>query len=195
MNWANRLTIGRFFLSLIFVASLSSDWAWSRTVGLLVFVLAGISDYADGQIARRFSMETDFGRLMDPLMDKIMIASAFICLVPFRAIPAWVVVLIVSREFAITGLRLLALSKGRLLAAESLGKHKTGWQIATIIFLLLMLSISELQGYDHMAEKPQWFQALWIYGGNTFLTIAVTLTLISGVGYLWKNHSVVRMDQ
>jgi CDP-diacylglycerol--glycerol-3-phosphate 3-phosphatidyltransferase len=194
MNWANRLTVGRFFLSLIFVASLSSEWAWSRRVGLVVFVLAGISDYVDGQIARRFSMETDFGRLMDPLMDKIMIASAFICMVPFRAIPAWIVVVIVSREFAITGLRLLALSKGRLLAAESLGKHKTGWQIATIIFLLLMLSISEFKGYDQLAEKPHWFQALWTYGGNTFLTIATALTLLSGIGYLWKNHSVVQMD-
>ena len=194
MNWANRLTIGRFFLSLIFVGSLSSHWEWSRTVGLIVFILAGVSDYADGQIARRYGMETDFGRLMDPLMDKIMIASAFICLVPFDAIPAWVVVLIVSREFAITGLRLLALTKGKLLAAESLGKHKTGWQIATIIFLLLMLSISELKGYETAAQKPAWFQALWTYGGNAMLTIAVTLTLVSGLGYLWRNHSVVEMD-
>lgn len=194
MNWANRLTIARFFLSLIFVAALSSPWEWSRTVGLVVFVLAGISDYADGQIARRYGMETDFGRLMDPLMDKIMIASAFICLVPLKAIPAWVVVLIVSREFAITGLRLLALTKGRLLAAESLGKHKTGWQIATIIFLLLMLSISEINGYEKAAQKPAWFDTLWIYGGNIFLTIAVTLTLVSGLGYLWKNHTVVKMS-
>lgn len=194
MNWANRLTIGRFFLSLIFVISLSSHWPWSRTVGLIVFILAGISDYADGQIARRYGMETDFGRLMDPLMDKIMIASAFICLVPFHAIPAWVVVLIVSREFAITGLRLLALSKGRLLAAESLGKHKTGWQIATIIFLLLMLSISEFAGYDHLEQKPFWFDLLWNYAGNLMLTIAAALTFVSGVGYLWKNYSVVEMD-
>ena len=194
MNWANRLTVARFFLSLIFVTSLSSQWAWGRTVGLVVFLLAGISDYADGQIARRYSLVTDFGKLMDPLMDKIMIASAFICLVGFRAIPAWVVVLIVSREFAITGLRLLALTKGRLLEAESLGKHKTGWQIATIIFFLLMLSISELRGYEAPGSAPQWFNTLWAYGGNTFLTVAVTLTLVSGLGYLWKNHSIIKIE-
>jgi CDP-diacylglycerol--glycerol-3-phosphate 3-phosphatidyltransferase len=194
MNWANRLTVGRFFLSLIFVVSLNSNWGWGRTVGLVVFLLAGISDYADGQIARRYSLVTDFGKLMDPLMDKIMIASAFICLVPFKAIPAWVVVLIVSREFAITGLRLLALTNGKLLAAESLGKHKTAWQIITIIFFLLMLSISELSGFEKLGSEPGWFNTVWIYGGNIFLTIAVTLTLVSGLGYLWKNHAVIKME-
>jgi len=193
MNWANRLTVGRFFLSLIFVASLNCHWAWGHTVGLVVFLLAGLSDYADGQIARRYSLITDFGKLMDPLMDKIMIASAFICLVGFKAIPPWVVVLIVSREFAITGLRLLALTNGKLLAAESLGKHKTAWQIITIIFFLLMLSISEVAGYE-AAGKPAWFETLWLYGGNLFLTIAVALTLISGLGYLWKNHSIIKME-
>lgn len=194
MNWANRLTVARFFLSLIFVASLNSQWAWGRTIGLVVFVLAGISDYADGQIARRYSLVTDFGKLMDPLMDKIMIASAFICLVEFKAIPAWVVVIVVSREFAITGLRLLALTNGKLLAAESLGKHKTVWQIITILFFLLMLSVSEVKGYDKAAAKPAWFEALWTYGGNTFVTIAVALTLMSGLGYLWKNHSIVKIE-
>jgi len=194
MNWANRLTVARFFLSLIFVAALNCQWAWGHTVGLVVFLLAGLSDYADGQIARRYSLVTDFGKLMDPLMDKIMIAAAFICLVGFKAIPPWVVVIIVSREFAITGLRLLALTNGKLLAAESLGKHKTAWQIVTIIFFLLMLSISEIAGYEKGAVKPEWFETVWYYGGNVFLIIAVTLTLVSGLGYLWKNHSIIKME-
>ena len=191
MNLANRLTVSRFFLSLIFVASMSTDWKYGHTLGLVMFLLAGITDYADGEIARRYSLTTDFGKLMDPLMDKIMIASAFICLVPYHAIPAWVVVVIVSREFAITGLRLLALSKGRVLAAESLGKHKTFWQITTIIFFLLLLSISEIKGYG---APPAWFQTVWNYGGTGLICVAVALTLVSGAGYLWKNHSVIEMN-
>jgi CDP-diacylglycerol--glycerol-3-phosphate 3-phosphatidyltransferase len=194
MNWANRLTVSRFFLSLIFVVSMSLDWKYGHTLGLVMFLLAGITDYADGEIARRFSLITDFGKLMDPLMDKIMIASAFICLVPYHAIPAWVVVVIVSREFAITGLRLLALSKGQVLAAESLGKHKTFWQIATIIFFLLKLSIEELKGYGTSGMAPSWLNSVWNYGGTALICLAVALTLVSGAGYLWKNHSVIEMN-
>ena len=194
MNWANRLTVSRFFLALFFVVAMSSGWKYGHTISLAVFFLAGLTDYADGEIARRFSLITDFGRLMDPLMDKILIAAAFICLVPSNAIPAWAVVVVVSREFAITGLRLLALAKGRVLAAESLGKHKTFWQIATVIFFLLMLSISEIKGYENPgAVPPHWFGSVWNAGGTALIALAVTLTLVSGIGYLWKNHSVIEM--
>jgi len=193
MNWANRLTVSRFFLALVFVVAMSAGWKYGHTIALVVFLVAGITDYVDGEIARRFSMITDFGKLMDPLMDKILIAAAFICLVPFHAIPAWAVVVVVSREFAITGLRLLAISKGRVLAAESLGKHKTFWQITTVIFFLLMLSISELKGYETHNPAPHWFGTLWNVAGATLITGAVALTLISGLGYLWKNHGVIEM--
>jgi len=194
MNLANRLTLSRFFLSLIFVAALSMDWKFGHTVACVVFLLAGITDYADGAIARRYNMITDFGKLMDPLMDKIMIAAAFICLVPYHAIPAWAVVVVVSREFAITGLRLLAMSKGEVLSAESLGKHKTFWQIATVTFFLMMLSISEISGFEQTGPSPKWFKMLWTYGGTVLITGAVLLTLLSGIGYLWKNHRVIEMD-
>jgi CDP-diacylglycerol--glycerol-3-phosphate 3-phosphatidyltransferase len=193
MNWANRLTVSRFFLSLIFVIAMSSTWKYSHTIGCVVFLIAGITDYLDGEIARRYSLVTDFGRLMDPLMDKILITAAFVCLVPLQAIPAWAVVVVVSREFAITGLRLLAVSKGRVLAAESLGKHKTFWQIATAIFFLLMLSIRELRGWVATETGPAWFAAAWHYGGGFLIGVAVALTLVSGAGYLWKNHRVVEM--
>src|SRR5581483_2095084 len=146
MNWANRLTIGRFFLTLIFVAALSCDFRFNHTLALAVFIVAGVTDYIDGEIARRFSMITDFGKLMDPLIDKVMIAAAFICLMQIGAIPAWATIIIISREFLITGLRLLALSKGQVLAAESLGKHKTAWQIVTVIYFLLLLAIPEFLG-------------------------------------------------
>lgn len=193
MNWANRLTVSRFFLALVFVLAMSAGWKYGHSIALAVFLIAGITDYADGQIARRFSLITDFGKLMDPLMDKILIAAAFICLVPFHAIPAWAVVVVVSREFAITGLRMLAISKGRVLAAESLGKHKTFWQIATVIFFMMMLSISELNGYDVSKPVPHWFGTVWNVGGTILIGAAVVLTLVSGIGYLWKNHGVIEM--
>ncbi len=145
MNWANRLTVARLFFTFIFVVALTTDWAFGKTVGLFLFLLAGITDYADGKIARHFNMITDFGKLMDPLVDKIMIAAAFICLVPLNAIPAWAVIIVISREFLITGLRMLALSKGKVLPAESMGKHKTAWQIITVIYFLGVLSLREIR--------------------------------------------------
>jgi len=191
MNLANRLTVSRFFLSLAFVIALSVDLPFRFTAALLLFLLAGITDYADGEIARRFQMESDFGRLMDPLVDKIMMAAAFICLVPLRAIPAWAATIIVSREFLITGLRLLAASKGRVLSAEKLGKHKTAWQIVTAIFFLLMLSVRELAGLNAAPSAARLYQEVWDWGGAGLLFVTIALTLISGAGYLWKNRVLI----
>lgn len=188
MNLPNRLTIARFFLTLGFVVSLSADWRFGHTVALVLFILGGVSDYADGHIARRYGLVTDFGKLMDPLVDKIMIAGAFICLVPVGAIPAWAVVVIISREFLITGLRLLAASKGLVLPAEALGKHKTGWQIATVIFFLLIFSAKEFPG---LPVPPQVERAVYVYGGNGLIAVALALTLYSGIGYLWKNRALL----
>ena len=188
MNLPNRLTLARFFLTLAFVTSLSAKWPFGHTVALVLFIFGGLTDYADGQIARRYGLVTDFGKLMDPLVDKIMISGAFICLVPAGAIPAWAVVVIISREFLITGLRLLAASKGMVLPAESIGKHKTGWQIATVIFLLMILSAREFPSLgldDGILDKAQ------RYGGNSLVFVALSLTLYSGVGYLWKNRRLL----
>ncbi len=191
MNWANRLTVARFFLTIGFVVAMIADWPYARTAALLLFIVASITDYLDGWVARKFSMQTPFGALMDPLVDKIMTAAAFICLIPLGAIPAWVAVVIISREFVITGLRLLASNQGKVLAAESIGKHKTGWQIATIIFFLLGFAARE------------WFPALfqkqsvemWVRGGEIFcLSAAVGLTLYSGVSYLWRHRDVIRVE-
>ena len=190
MNLANRLTLSRFYLTLGFVAALSIDVPYRFTAALLIFLVAGITDYADGEVARRFNMQSDFGRLMDPLVDKIMMAAAFICLVPLRAIPAWAATVIVSREFLITGLRLLAASKGRVLSAEKLGKHKTAWQIITAIFFLLMLSVRELSAFAAFSAGPI-YEGLWKWGGQVLLAITIALTLISGAGYLWKNWALV----
>lgn len=191
MNWANRLTLARLLLTLIFVAALSGGWSYGYTAGLLLFVLASITDYADGQIARRYNLVTDFGKLMDPLVDKIMMASAYICLVPLKAIPAWAVIVIISREFLITGLRLLALSKGKVLPSEALGKHKTLWQIVTILFFLVLLSAREWGG---PASLEKWWAMCWDSGGKLLVATALVFTLWSGAGYLWRNREVLQSD-
>src|ERR1044072_8936664 len=146
MNWANRLTLSRLALTVLFVVALSSPWRYAHTTALITFLVAGITDFFDGEIARRYQTVTNFGRLMDPLVDKVMIAAAFISLVPLRAIPAWAGTIVVARDFLITGLRLMASARGQVLPAEKLGKHKTSWQIITVIYFLLLLAAKEL-GY------------------------------------------------
>ncbi len=190
MNLPNQLTIARFFITLAFVAALSSEWRFGYTAGLILFVAASITDYADGEIARRYNLITDFGKLMDPLVDKIMMAAAFICLVAVHVFPAWVAIAIISREFLITGLRLLAVSKGVVLPAERLGKHKTIWQIVTVIFFLLLLSLKELASLG-VGNTSLWWWVIWKGGGTALITIALGLTLLSGLGYLWRNRALV----
>ncbi len=152
----------------MFVAVLSTEFPFHQSVALAVFVLASITDYVDGELARRYALITNFGKLMDPLVDKIMTAAAFVCLVPLKAIPAWVAVVVITREFLITGLRLLAVSKGRILAADPIGKHKTSWQIATIIFFLTLGAYQEVNLHrTGMAAGPVWQRALavrWLDG-------------------------------
>jgi len=189
MNWANRLTLGRLALTVLFVLSLSSNWAYARTIALVLFVLAGISDYFDGEIARRYGIVTKFGKLMDPLVDKVMMAAAFICLVPLGAVPAWVATIVVARDFLITGLRLLASSEGVVLPAEKLGKHKTSWQIATVVFFLLLLTAHEL---GLAGPDAAWWQKAWRDGGNTLLWITIGLTIYSGLGYLWRHRGLLK---
>jgi len=192
MNWANRLTVARLFFTFIFVVALSTDCPYGKTVGLALFLLAGITDYADGKIARHFNMITDFGKLMDPLVDKIMIASAFICLVPLNAIPAWAVIIIISREFLITGLRMLALSKGRVLPAESMGKHKTAWQIITVVYFLGVLSLREIRNQrGPLPDSWYYSDSFWGYAGAALIICALGFTLYSGFGYLWKNRALL----
>lgn len=194
MNLPNQLTLSRFFLTILFVVVLSVDFSFHQTVGLGIFIIASITDYVDGEIARRYALVTTFGKLMDPLVDKIMTAAAFVCLVPLKAIPAWAAVIVISREFLITGLRLLAVSKGRILAADPIGKHKTSWQIATVIFFLLLGSYREWITYHHGASPGEVWQTLWFYGGWLVSSIAVGLTLYSGIDYLWRHRAMLEVD-
>src|SRR5258707_12117410 len=143
MNLPNKLTISRFILTVAFLVVMFSGIRFHETIALALFVAGGITDFLDGQIARRNKLITNFGILMDPLADKIMVCSAFIAFVGLNWIPAWMVVLIVARELAITGLRLLAASKNIVLAAEGYGKHKTISQIVAIIAILVVYSYSQ----------------------------------------------------
>ena len=193
MNLPNRLTVGRLFLTVLFVGVLSVSFPYHYTLALILFLLAAATDYFDGEIARRYALITDFGKLMDPLVDKIMTAAAFVCLVPLKAIPAWVAIVVISREFLITGLRLLATSQGRILAADRIGKHKTSWQIATVIFFLVLLSVPELHA-SSIKDGVGPGSLLWRYGGWTVSSIAVGLTLYSGLDYLWKHRAMLKTE-
>jgi CDP-diacylglycerol--glycerol-3-phosphate 3-phosphatidyltransferase len=191
MNWANRLTLSRLVLTILFVIALSSPWHYAHTAALVTFLVAGITDLFDGEIARRYQTVTNFGRLMDPLVDKIMIAAAFISLVPLRAVPAWAATAIVGREFLITGLRLMASAKGQVLSAERLGKHKTSWQIITVIFFLTLLAIAD---WTRGSAMPLWWQRAWGEAGTVLVWLTVALTLYSGLGYAWRHRDVVATE-
>ncbi len=192
MNWANRLTLSRLALTVLFVVALNSSWHYARTTALLLFLTAGITDFVDGEVARRFGIVTNFGKLMDPLVDKIMMAAAFISLVPLKAVPAWAATTVVARDFLITGLRLMAAAKGRVLPAEQLGKQKTSWQIITVIFFLALLSAQELRYMDETSIS--WLRA-WGEAGPVLVWITVALTVYSGLGFTWRNRDLIAPDQ
>jgi CDP-diacylglycerol--glycerol-3-phosphate 3-phosphatidyltransferase len=191
VNWPNRITLGRLVLTVLFVLALNSSWQYARTSALVIFLIAGLSDFIDGEIARRYGTVTNFGKLMDPLVDKIMMAAAFISLVPLKAVPAWAATTVVARDFLITGLRLMASAKGRVLPAERLGKHKTSWQIITVIFFLMLLSAQELHYTDVHSE---WWRRAH-ETGRILLWITIGLTIFSGLGFTWKNRQLIAPDQ
>ncbi len=192
MNWANRLTLSRLLLTVLFVLALNSSWQYARTSALIIFLIAGLTDFIDGEIARRYGVITNFGKLMDPLVDKIMMAAAFISLVPLKAVPAWAATTVVARDFLITGLRLMASAKGRILPAESLGKQKTSWQIITVIFFLALLSMPELR---YANETSTWWVRARYEAGPVLVWITVALTVYSGLGFTWRNRELIAPDQ
>ena len=192
MNWANRLTLSRLALTILFVGALNSSWEYGRTAALIIFLIAGLTDFVDGEIARRYGIITNFGKLMDPLVDKIMMAAAFISLVPLKAVPAWAATTVVARDFLITGLRLMATAKGRVLPAERLGKQKTSWQIITVIFFLALLAASELRYAD---ERSTWWLQARDVAGPILVWVTVALTVYSGLGFTWRNRELIAPDQ
>ena len=196
MNLPNKLTLSRFVLTVALLVVMYSRVRFHETIALVLFVAAALSDLFDGIIARRRKLITNFGILMDPLADKIMVCSAFIAFVGLTWIPAWMAVVVVASELTITGLRLLAASKNVVLAAEGYGKHKTVSQIVAIISILVVASYSQwgslghtLFGWHLFAGSP-WSESF----RDAAMWLAVVLTFVSGWLYLWRNRALYLQD-
>jgi CDP-diacylglycerol--glycerol-3-phosphate 3-phosphatidyltransferase len=183
------LTILRIALAFIFIILLFLPGVLSKVLALLVFLLASGTDLLDGYLAKKNNQVTDFGRLMDPIADKILILSAFLAFVQLQLIPAWMVVVIIFREAAVTGLRALALTKGKVIAAESGGKHKTAVQVFTIFVILLLIIFKEARP-DNLIFWSETTDNICRNAIFALMLVTITLTLISGVSYLVKNREV-----
>ncbi len=195
MNLPNKLTASRFFLTAAFLAVIFARFPGNETVALGLFVMASITDFLDGKIARNRKLITNFGILMDPLADKILTCSAFIAFVELRQIEAWMAVVMVARELAITGLRLLAASKNIVLAAERLGKHKTISQMTAIISVLVMLSHEQWGVVGSYTFGIAIAGKAWIaWFAPAANWVAVLLTVYSGGAYLWRNRELFLAD-
>lgn len=182
MNLPNRLTLLRVFLIPVFLLFFYLDFAGSGFLALGVFIAASLTDLLDGRIARSRGLVTDFGKFMDPLADKLLVVSALICLMDRGHAPALVVIILVSREFLVTSLRLVAAPRGIVIAADRWGKYKTASQMAWISVALLLLALGQLGIAVPGAVAVEW----------AFILLVTALTVISGANYLWKNRQVLK---
>ncbi|MFA5356821.1 MAG: CDP-diacylglycerol--glycerol-3-phosphate 3-phosphatidyltransferase [Candidatus Omnitrophota bacterium] len=194
MNIANKLTVLRVILAFVFIFFISFPfsgiWAlWAKVLSLVIFVFAALSDFFDGRLAHKNNMVTDFGKLMDPIADKILVLSAFTVFVQMQMIDAWMFVIIVSREILITSLRLFALNKGKVLSAAKAGKHKTVSQMAAIFYILLFIVLKEVMK-AFFTWNPAW-QSFFQNSIYIIMLFTVGLTLYSGLHYLWENRKVI----
>ncbi|MCI8830516.1 MAG: CDP-diacylglycerol--glycerol-3-phosphate 3-phosphatidyltransferase [Lachnospiraceae bacterium] len=175
MNLPNKLTILRVILIPFFVAALMIQGGANETmriVAAVIFIVASLTDLLDGKIARKYNLVTNFGKFMDPLADKLLVCSALICFIELHQIPAWMVIIIISREFIISGFRLVASDNGVVIAASYWGKFKTTFQMIAIVLMILHIPALEL-----LTQICIW--------------IALILTIVSLVDYLVKNHKVL----
>ncbi len=175
MNLPNKLTILRVILIPFFVLSLllfGGEKQMLRYLAAAIFIVASLTDMLDGKIARKYNLVTNFGKFMDPLADKLLVCSALICLVELKQLPAWMVIVIVSREFIISGFRLVAAEQGIVIAASYWGKFKTTFQMIAVILMIVNLPVLSL-----LTTLCTW--------------IALILTIISLVDYIAKNHKVL----
>lgn len=172
MNLPNKLTTLRMILVPVFIVLYLNKLA---IPALIVFIIASATDFLDGHLARKHGLVTDYGKIMDPLADKLLVTSAFVCMVETGAVPSWMVIVILAREFLITGLRAVAANKGVVIAAAWSGKVKTVTQMIAIIFLLLENWPFSLIGFPF---------------ATIMLWIAVIMTVYSGVEYVYKSREL-----
>ncbi|MDR3244627.1 MAG: CDP-diacylglycerol--glycerol-3-phosphate 3-phosphatidyltransferase [Elusimicrobiota bacterium] len=204
MNFANKLTLTRVLLVPFFIVFIEIGGFALSILALLVFSIASITDFFDGRYARKHNLVTSFGVFLDPLADKLLISSAFICLldISFLQIPAWMVIAIISREFIITGFRTIAMSKSVVIPADKSGKFKTSFQIVVIIISLFIIIIKEgfLKFYNVNFDMIALFDS-GAYGTLAMLLdnipfwavlIATVLTIYSGANYIWKYRYLLK---
>lgn len=175
MNLPNKLTVLRVILIPFFVFSLlvaGGSIRMFRFVAAAIFIVASLTDLLDGKIARKYNLVTNFGKFMDPLADKLLVCSALICLVDLGQLPAWMVIIIVSREFIISGFRLVAAEQGIVIAASYWGKFKTTFQMTAVILMIVDLPVL----------GPLTVLCTWV---------ALVLTIVSLIDYIAKNHKVL----
>jgi CDP-diacylglycerol--glycerol-3-phosphate 3-phosphatidyltransferase len=198
MNLPNKLTVARLILTVVFVVLVYSRHipvVNAISYALIIFIVASITDYLDGEIARRRNLVTNFGKLMDPLADKILMTAALILVAVEPKVegrvPVWLVIAVLAREFFVTGIRQLASQAGVVVAAEKLGKHKMVWQIITVIYFMWMAASDEpllawsAQAFDWKPFSPEVF-------GRLCVVMMTALTFISGFSYFWKNRRLFK---
>ena len=191
MKLPDVLTLSRLVLAAILIGLLTMPLPYAKTAALVVFLVASFTDYLDGELARRIYGESDFGRLMDPLTDKVLVCSAFIALVELRVVPAWIVVLIIAREFLVTGLRLLAANHGQVISAGFWGKHKTASQMITIIILLAGLSFRHDFAAHWSSARVVWFDISFPYVAFCLSWLVALITALSGAVYFYQHHNLL----
>ena len=177
MNLPNKLTIMRVILIPFFVFFLLSPYfpAYGNYIAVAIFIVASLTDMLDGKIARKYNLVTNFGKFMDPLADKLLVCSAMICLIDLDRLAAWIVIVIIAREFIISGFRLVASDNGVVIAASYWGKFKTTFQMLMVIVLILDI------------QMP-FFQIL----GTVLTYVALILTVVSLIDYIVKNKDVLK---
>ena len=179
MNLANKITIFRVFLVPLFMIVLYSNTQYSTYIAAIIFIFASLTDTLDGYIARSRNLVTNLGKFIDPLADKLLVSSALILLAEAGTIPGWVVIVIIAREFTITGFRIIAASEGVNIAASSLGKFKTITQLIAIILLL----------FNNM-----FFEKFSIPMDQIFLYLSLIFTVLSGYDYIYKNINTLDLS-
>lgn len=196
MNLANKLTLLRMLLVPIFLIFIAiNEIPYGTFIATFIFVIASVTDKLDGYIARSRNQITNFGKFMDPLADKLLVTAALISLVEFRVVPSWAAVIIIAREFAVSGLRTIAASEGKVIAASWWGKIKTVIQIVAIILLLIEVNISQSKYLFDLVTNSNFLMNFFEYVPRVSLDIAVIITIVSGYDYFRKNKGIISTNK
>lgn len=191
MNLPNKLTMSRIVLIPVFMAVLYWGFSGSGYVALAIFIIASLTDLLDGKIARKYNLVTDFGKFADPLADKMLVTAALLWFVEQGRMPAWMLMIVICREFAVSGLRMIAADKGKVIAAGWSGKVKTAsTMVCIVVMLLLGPSLAAYQSGGYLTAVP-WDR--YISWADTACVWVITLTtLYSGVEYFMQNRDVIQ---